>query len=72
MKLFIWCRPYKVSYGDSLVFAVAENLEEAKKAAANGKSWMYGQYDNGGAKCELGEPSRILEAPCAEWQEWSE
>lgn len=73
MKLFIWSNPYHVSYGSSLVFAVAENLEQAKEQARIGKAYAYNQYENGsGGKCQLGDPIRVLDLPCAEWHEWSE
>jgi hypothetical protein len=69
-KLFVWDDPYSVSYGTSLFFAVAENLEQAKKLA---KRAPYGHWKHKTApQIELGEPSRVLDLPCGEWHEWSE
>lgn len=74
MKLFIWADPYKVHYGNSSVHAVAETLEEAKAIACSSKakSVSYGQYDNTERtgnleKMTLGEPTHVLDVPCAIW-----
>lgn len=60
MKLFVWENAYYVPYGESLVLAVAESIEEARRLAAS--------------KCSvaLGEPTSIHEVPCAVTHEWSE
>ncbi len=81
MKLYVWHEPYGVSYGMSMVFAVAPNLREAKKRAARGGVFRFGldfsdekrfPNDQHVRKTELGEPSRVVDLPCAEWHEWSE
>lgn len=76
MKLYIWSNPYTVSYGSSLVFAVADSLENAKQQAAIGKSYCYNEYENmkdpSSMAEKLGDPIRVLDLPCAEWHEWSE
>ena len=76
MKLFIWVDPYRVSYGSSMAFAVAETLEDAKKQAASGRTYSYGKYEQDWNPTELGEklgePDRVLDLPCAEWHEWKE
>lgn len=73
MKLFVWVDPYPVSYGSSLVFAVASDLEEARKVAKSGGAYAYGRHlQDHSPGVELGEPDRVLPLPCAEWHEWSE
>jgi hypothetical protein len=73
MKLYIWADPYHVSYGTSMLLAVAHSVEEAKQLAARGARFSYVQYKQGdGMEIDLGEPTRIVDLPCAEWHEWSE
>lgn len=78
MKLFLWINPYPVSYGCSMVFAVADSLEQAKAIAASkvsAKHYTYGiEHESGQwtSDLDLGEPQRIVDLPCAEWHEWSE
>lgn len=76
MKLFVWCDPYHVNYGSSMVFAVAETEEEARNEAAKGLAYKYGEYKQDGdfsaLAGKLGKPARIVDCPCAEWHEWSE
>ena len=74
MKLFVWCDPYDVSYGSTMVFAVADDLAAAKAQARVGQGYSYGQYEDHKAPVtlELGEPTRIVELPCAEWHMWQE
>jgi len=76
MKLFIWAEPYHISYGTSLVIAVAETVEQARIQAASGKVQAYGKFerptDMSAQAKELGEPTRVLDLPCAEWYEWEE
>ena len=73
MKLFIWNNPYKVPYGQSMVFAVAETLESAKEVARNhSKAYSYGEFDCRVPNVELGDPLRVVDLPCAEWHELSE
>ncbi len=77
MKLYLWADPYEVSYGSSMVFAVAATLAAAKRQAAKGLAYKYGKYKQDGSPgafvaAKLGEPDRVLDLPCAEWHEWSE
>lgn len=74
MKLFVWVDPYQVSYGSSLLFAVAETVEEAKELALSSRAdaYSYGQYARPNPGVALGEPERIVDLPCAEWHVWSE
>lgn len=72
MKLYVWSNPYRVSYGSTLVFAVAENLERAKEIASTGKAYTYNEYGQKTPQVNLGDPIRVLDLPCAEWHEWSE
>ncbi|MFN8993868.1 MAG: hypothetical protein ACK5X3_09470 [Pseudomonadota bacterium] len=76
MKLYLWADPYQVSYGSSMVFAVAATLAAAKKQAAKGLAYKYGKYKQDWSPkdiaAKLGKPTRVLDLPCAEWHEWSE
>lgn len=78
-KMFIWCRPYKVSYGCSMLIVVASNVDAAKKLAcsklANGYSFGEYRQEIDWSKWnpeQLSNPDRIVDLPCAEWHEWSE
>jgi hypothetical protein len=75
MKLFIWAEPYQIDYGSAMLIAVAETEDEARAIAEGAPRYSYGQYRNrnetgGGVK--LGEPTRVVDLPCAEWHEWQE
>jgi hypothetical protein len=82
MKLFIWKDPYDVSYGSSLLIAVAETVEDARAQALKGRVCAFGEDyehkqpkgtdDDWRPQITLGEPTRVLDLPCAEWHEWSE
>lgn len=74
MKLFIWNDPYGVSYGGSCLYVVAETEEQARDIARSAKTSEYGSgADNHNhLPEELGPPTRVLDAPCAEVYEWSE
>jgi hypothetical protein len=75
MKLFIWADPYSVSYGSSMIFAVAETVDQAKTIAKTSMAYVYGKYDdndNHPQGTELGTPDRILDLPCAEWHAFRE
>lgn len=75
MKMFIWANPYAVSYGSSLLTVVAASVDEARELAKTGKVFAYGEYEQRDQRMDgviLGEPTRVLDLPCAEWNEWSE
>lgn len=73
MKLFVWANPYPVKYGGSMVIAVARDVDEARKVVATGGKYSYAEYGPGASpNVPLGEPTRIVDLPCAEWHEWSE
>jgi len=77
VKVFIWVDPYPVNYGSSLLFAVAETVEQARSEASYGTQCHYGEPDRPQGDMTrlalvLKEPDRILDLPCAEWHEWSE
>jgi len=75
MKLFVWADPYQVFYGNSMLFAAAETVEEAKELASKAHMYQYTAHSNCVASdhlaSALGDPIRILDLPCAEWHEWS-
>lgn len=78
MKLFLWNAPYHVPYGSSMVFAIAENVEDARAIATSKRAswWAFGAIADGEPREWLdalkGEPTRIVELPCAEWHKWCE
>lgn len=76
MKLFVWANPYDVSYGTSGLFVVANDLDEARTLAATGKRYSYVEFEERSegdmSRIALGEPTRVVDLPCAEWHEWSE
>lgn len=72
MKLFIWNEPYPVKYGSSMVFAVAETVEEAREIAKASPRYSFDSFDGTGGTVGLGTPDRVVDLPCAEWHEWSE
>jgi len=72
VKLFVWSDPYPVNYGTSAVFAVAETVEQAREIAQGAPAYTYVEFRDGTGGRELGEPTRVVDLPCAEWHEWSE
>lgn len=78
MKLFIWNDPYPVPYGSSMLFVVAENIEQAKElAATQANSYAFGmkQINVGNDRAitdKLGVPDVVADLPCAQFHEWSE
>lgn len=73
MKLFVWNDPYSVRYGGAILYAVAETEDEARKVAANAMVSEYGIGQEANRQpFELGEPTRVLDVPCAEIYQWSE
>lgn len=80
MKLYIWNEPYKVSYGGACIYVVASSLEEARELAKTAPIAYYGNPAGVGATLgvsrvamtEIGEPSRVLDVPCAECFHWEE
>lgn len=72
MKLYVWADPYRIPYGSAMVFAAAESLDDAKREARVGDAYTYGQYPAGTPNVELGDPTRVVDLPCAEWHRWEE
>lgn len=72
VKLFVWADPYTVHYGNSAVFAVAETVEQARKIAKGAPAYKYVAFPDGSGGYKLGEPTRVVDCPCAEWHEWEE
>ncbi len=79
MKLFVWNSPYPVKYGQSLLMVVADTIEDALEQAPRGRFFNCGLLDQDVAPehmkaltALLGDPSRVVELPCAEWHEWVE
>jgi hypothetical protein len=73
MKLYIWSNPYSVSYGSSMVIAIADNVDKAREIAKTAPAYSYNEYeDKAPLWSELKEPTRVVELPCAEWHVWQE
>lgn len=73
MKLFVWENPYKVSYGHSMVFAIAPNLRAARRIALRAKTYSFGiETRKLPPDIKLAKPTRIVSLPCAEWHKWEE
>lgn len=86
MKLFVWNEPYKIRYGGSIIYAVAETEEAARLAAADSLVKPFGYHDPcadpnpprtaGLNPAALGPPDRVYEVPAggavAECYEWEE
>jgi hypothetical protein len=73
MKLFVWGQPYNVPFGSSMYFAVAETVEQAREMARTAPAFAYTSIEeNPPPAVLLGEPTRVLDLPCAEWHVWSE
>jgi hypothetical protein len=73
MKMFVWVNPYPVMYGGSKFVAVAETEAEAREIAA--KAYTYGKFEKmtpHSHEVPNRPPDRVVECPCAEWDEWSE
>lgn len=79
MKLFIWLCPtygcggmHDPAYEGSILYVVADSVEDAKKEANH---TVYREYDKGvlcgvGALVITRDPDVIRELPCAELVEW--
>lgn len=72
MKLFIWNDPYHIKYGGSICYAVAETVEQARERAKEGTLRPFGLGDGSAPNVELGDPTYVVDCPCAEWYEWAE
>jgi hypothetical protein len=85
MKLFIWADPYRVFLGSVGLFVVANTVEEAKQLAKTGTTWTDIEIEDSDVRSaghgneiidrstiELGEPTRVVDLPCAEWHRWQE
>jgi len=64
----------KTTYGVSMVFAIAENEELARKQIENAPAYEYVEHEISmiSHNIKLGPPLRIVKCPCAEWHEWAE
>jgi hypothetical protein len=78
VKLYIWNDPYRVSYGGSHVYAIADTLEYARELACSkyAITMSYGspsREQKDWSMMNLSKaPDQILDLPCAVWDEWSE
>jgi hypothetical protein len=75
MKLYVWNRPYSVSYGGSIVYAVAESEEAARALAAVApiNCYGFGAEPRVGRRLDIsGPPTAVHDLPYAEIYEWSE
>jgi len=79
MKLFFWNDPYPVTFGGSMLIAVAETEEQAlDEIQMRARHMAYGVDTPtligypADLVAKLGKPSRVVNLPCAEFHEWSE
>lgn len=74
MRLYVWNNPYKVSYGGSCLYAIAESEEQAREIAVTAITKSYGEYNGQmlGDHVKLGAPTRSCDLPYAEVYEWSD
>lgn len=79
MKLFVWNDPLEVPWGGSILYAVAETVEQAREIAMKAPLAEYGldhepltEGSTWEGRFVLGEPIRIIEAPYAEIYQWNE
>lgn len=74
MKLFVWNNCYRVSYGGSCLYVVAENVDEARKQARYpGISYFGGMPTENTQNCDVtGPPDRVHDIPYAEVYQWEE
>lgn len=74
LRLYVWRNPYPVSWGSSIVYAVAASEEEARKSATTAPVSHYGgdPDPNEGRAMTLGVPTRVVDLPYAEIYQWSE
>ena len=76
MKLYVWENPWHVDYGTSLVIAVADSLDEAKRVATEKlrePKWDAFEWDKETHQSvKLGGPHEIIDCPTAAWFEWRE
>lgn len=67
-------RALPVHYGSSMLMVVAETIEQARELAKTGAAYTYGAFKQDRVPMESidGEPTRVVDVPCAEWHKWSE
>lgn len=68
MRLYVWANPYRVPFGSTMVFAIAETEEAARQQAKQGVGYAYFEFgETAPMEMELGPPTRVVDLPCAEW-----
>lgn len=80
MKLFVWNNPYPVTYGSSLLIAIAENENQAREVITSSVTFNeFGATNSRHSRgypadmvAKLGPPLRVVDTPCAELHEWKE
>ena len=74
MKMFVWNDPYAVKYGGSCIYACAETVEAAREAIKRAPTSHYGMDPGEPGRFDVGntEPTRVIDAPCAEIYQWQE
>ncbi len=71
LKLFVWDNPYRIPFGGTVCFAVAESVEAAK-AQLKVSAGYYAGMESQTPQEKLGDPDRVLDLPAGEWHSWSE
>ncbi len=75
MKLYVWNNPVSIAWGGSIIYAIAGSLADAKAQAKSAIRAEYGTLwrdETRLALKDIGEPDRVIDAPYAEYYEWSE
>lgn len=76
MRMYIWNVLWPEYYSGSIVYAVAENVDDARREARAAKIQGFGEFSRDRPTSLLmdidREPDRILDLPCAEIYEWEE
>lgn len=78
MKLYVWNKPYAVSYGGACLYVIAENLSAARRLAKTKcADASYGGHDRKGmanrpVDISKRPPTSIHKLPWAECFHWEE
>lgn len=73
MKLFIWKDPYSIDYGGAIAYAIAPDVESARKAIKAGGVSYFGHEPESEEIENLNidrDPDRVLDGPYGEIYEW--
>lgn len=74
MKLYVWNDPFRISYGGSCLYVIAESEDAARAMAQSAGVSEFGHKPEGSIpiQIELGAPDRVHDLPHAECYTWAE